>query len=69
MVEIIGILALILLGSIPLLYRMHKQGKVNIDKPEKRTYIFENEEGEKYNPFEGPDEEDDDEWRYSPDRF
>lgn len=40
---------------------------------EKRTYMFETEDGEKHNPFsdvqEGADAESEKEWRYSPDDF
>lgn len=39
---------------------------------EKRTYLFETEEGEKYNPFSDVTdgaEDDDEEWKYSPHDF
>lgn len=68
--QILGLGAFLLLASFPLLYKMYVQGTINVDKPEKRTYMFETEQGEQYNPFEGPDEEEEtSEWRYSPNDF
>lgn len=70
----IGTIALVLLFgfflSIPILHRMHTQGKINIDKPEKRTYLYEDEDGNKDNPFNHPEtEEDKESWKYSPEEF
>lgn len=68
--QIVGIGVLGLLASTPLLYKMYNEGTWNIDKPEKRTYMFETEDGEQYNPFESPeDEELENEWKYSPGDF
>lgn len=67
--QTIGVAIFTLLAMIPLLYKMYVQGTINVDKPEKRTYLFEDEEGEQYNPFEGPEEEEQNEWKYSPNNF
>lgn len=62
------ILLLGALSAIPLLYRMYNRGTINVEKPEKRTYIFEDENGERYNPFEHPDDENaarEEDWKYA----
>lgn len=63
------IVAMVFLVSIPILRQMYIQGKFNVDKPEKRTYMFEDKNGDRYNPFESPEDSDtessEDEWKYS----
>lgn len=60
-----GILILGLIALLPLLVEIKRQGIMNIDKPEKRQFLFEDEQGEKDNPFSADDFDiDDDEWKY-----
>lgn len=66
---ILGIAVLVTLACIPLVCDMYRQGKINISKPEEREFIFEDENGERYNPFDSLDKDEDKEWEYPEDYF
>lgn len=59
------ILFLGLIALLPLFIEMKRQGKINIEKPDKRRYIFEDEDGNRDNPFSSEDTvEDESDWKY-----
>lgn len=63
----LGIIVLAILAMMPLIFEMKRQGKLNIDKPEKRNHLFEDGQGNRDNPFRKQDEDQNQEnWRYNP---
>lgn len=61
-----GLAILFIIAFIPIAIATVRQGTVRIDKPEKRKYLFEDENGDKDNPFHTEkQEEESDQWRYS----
>lgn len=61
----LGILLLGLIALLPLFIEMKRQGKIQVNKPDKRRYIFEDEDGNRDNPFSGEDTVNDkSDWKY-----
>lgn len=61
-----GLAILFMIAFVPIIIAIARQGTVGIEKPKKRKYLFEDENGDKDNPFHTEkQEEESDEWRYS----
>lgn len=62
---LIGLAILVSLATIPIIAMILRQGTINIEKPEKRTYLFEDDEGKRDNPFKTEEtEQSSDQWKY-----
>ena len=58
-----GLALMLVMSLLPLFIQMKTEGKIWIDRPEKRQYLFEDKNGERQNPF-STDEHSDNEYKW-----